>query len=268
MDNIVMIQAGDLIDNTIGVQFGLATLTAAAYGQVVSDTSGVVFGGAVEAFFTRLGLPVPTLSIAQKQLKISKYVATGGAACGVILGCLLGMVSLLFLDLEAADRRKREKELETIFHTVMAEGHRLVHAERCALFLVDHENGEIWSKVASGLKESDRITAKIGEGIAGKVAATGQRIVSADAYKDSRFTRRDSGFRKSDQESGFQTRSVLCCPVKNSNGKVVAVVQFLNKKDGPAAGSSFDETDIKLTELLCSHVAIFIDTVERGGDDD
>ena len=34
MDNLVMIQAGDLIDNTIGVHFGLATLTAAAFGQV------------------------------------------------------------------------------------------------------------------------------------------------------------------------------------------------------------------------------------------
>lgn len=30
-----MLTAGDLIDNTLGVQFGLATLTAAAGGQVV-----------------------------------------------------------------------------------------------------------------------------------------------------------------------------------------------------------------------------------------
>ena len=34
MDNLIMIQAGDLIDNTTGVRFGLATLTAAAFGQV------------------------------------------------------------------------------------------------------------------------------------------------------------------------------------------------------------------------------------------
>lgn len=30
-----MLTAGDLIDNTFGVKFGLATLTAAACGQVV-----------------------------------------------------------------------------------------------------------------------------------------------------------------------------------------------------------------------------------------
>mmetsp|Transcript_11351 Transcript_11351/g.24078 ORF Transcript_11351/g.24078 Transcript_11351/m.24078 type:complete len:229 (+) Transcript_11351:90-776(+) len=37
MDNFIMIQAGGLIDSTLGVKFGLATLTAAAMGQVVSD---------------------------------------------------------------------------------------------------------------------------------------------------------------------------------------------------------------------------------------
>lgn len=39
MDNFVMLAAGDLIDNTLGVKFGLATLTAAACGQVVSKSS-------------------------------------------------------------------------------------------------------------------------------------------------------------------------------------------------------------------------------------
>lgn len=39
MDNFVMLSAGDLIDNTLGVKFGLATLTAAACGQVVRNTN-------------------------------------------------------------------------------------------------------------------------------------------------------------------------------------------------------------------------------------
>jgi Transmembrane protein 65 len=44
----VMIQAGNAIDCTIGVVFGLSTLSAAAIGQICSDASGVVFGGTVE----------------------------------------------------------------------------------------------------------------------------------------------------------------------------------------------------------------------------
>ena len=37
MDNFIMIQAGGYIDSTLGVKFGLATMTAAAMGQIVSD---------------------------------------------------------------------------------------------------------------------------------------------------------------------------------------------------------------------------------------
>ena len=61
MDNFVMIQAGDLIDSTIGIHFGMATLTAAAFGQIFSDVSGVVFGGVVDAAAVKLGLPPVTL---------------------------------------------------------------------------------------------------------------------------------------------------------------------------------------------------------------
>ena len=44
MDNLVMIQAGEAIDSTLGVTFAMSTLTAAAYGQVISDVSGVLSG--------------------------------------------------------------------------------------------------------------------------------------------------------------------------------------------------------------------------------
>ena len=42
MDNIIMIQAGDLIDQHLGVTLGISTLTAAALGNVCSDSSGVL----------------------------------------------------------------------------------------------------------------------------------------------------------------------------------------------------------------------------------
>jgi hypothetical protein len=38
-------QVGELIDSTIGVTFGLSTLTAAGFGQIFSDTSGVCLRG-------------------------------------------------------------------------------------------------------------------------------------------------------------------------------------------------------------------------------
>ena len=94
MDNLVMIQAGDMIDNSIGVAFGLATLTSAAYGQIVSDVTGTLTGGAVDALASRLGLARAELTSAQMQLRSVKVSGTIGAAVGVAIGCFLGMGAL------------------------------------------------------------------------------------------------------------------------------------------------------------------------------
>eukprot|EP00466_Bigelowiella_natans_P007209 jgi/Bigna1/137978/aug1.42_g12686 len=116
MDNLVMIQAGDIIDNSIGVTFGLTTLTAAAFGQVCSDVSGVCFGGVIEQFAAKvasgtMGLPQSTLTKQQLSTKRMKIFSTLCAAVGVVIGCFLGMVSLLFMDLDKAERQKKAKRL-------------------------------------------------------------------------------------------------------------------------------------------------------------
>ena len=136
MDNFVMIQAGDLIDNSIGVAFGLATLTSAACGQIVSDVAGTVSGGAVDAMASSLGLPSPGLTAEQLKLRRVRLVGTAGAATGVAFGCLLGMSCLYFMDLEKADRLKRQGELHTLYATLMEEGHKLIGAQHCSLFLL------------------------------------------------------------------------------------------------------------------------------------
>lgn len=104
MDNFVMIQAGELIDLTLGVTFGLSTLTAAACGQVFSDVAGVTFGGTVDALAAKLGLPVVDISARQRASRPAKIASTFGAAVGVVIGCFIGMTSLLFMDLDRAER--------------------------------------------------------------------------------------------------------------------------------------------------------------------
>lgn len=90
MDNTIMIHSGEYIDNTVGVAFGLPTLTAAAMGQVMSDLGAVLFGGSVGALAARCGLPDPKLSDAQMRTRAVRWVSLGGAAVGVVCGCTLG----------------------------------------------------------------------------------------------------------------------------------------------------------------------------------
>jgi sigma-B regulation protein RsbU (phosphoserine phosphatase) len=89
---------------------------------------------------------------------------------------------------------------------------------------------------------------KIGEGIAGHVAATGEVLNIADAYADSRF---NPHF---DQVTGFRTRSILATPMLNPQQKIIGVVQLLNKHDGP-----FSFRDERLLVAMASQAAISIE---------
>lgn len=293
MDNMVMIQAGDLIDNTIGVKFGLATLTAAACGQVFSDVSGVCFGGVVDAMCAKMGLPVADISTAQRQLAVVKRVGTFGSVVGVVIGCCLGMVSLLFMDLEAAERAKKQQELDTIFKTVILEGSETLNAERCSLFVVDPKKQEVWTRAATGVKAIIKVG--INDSLAGAAVIDKKVINVKNAYDHPKFNK------KHDLETGFKTQSILCVPVfrdhgvgageagearedtaspSSESGEVVAVVQLVNrmrkttdsKSNGVSGGgvgkevdmNGFDEQDERAARMLARHVGIFLAQV--GGD--
>lgn len=98
VDQTVMLQAGNAIDCTLGVTFGLSTLSSAAFGQICSDACGVLFGGTLESLFHSLGMPKANLSAKQLNLPIVRRVRLGGSLFGVVAGCCLGLLNLLFID--------------------------------------------------------------------------------------------------------------------------------------------------------------------------
>ncbi|CAM9661078.1 unnamed protein product [Ectocarpus sp. 13 AM-2016] len=261
MDNFVMISAGDLIDNTLGVKFGLATLTAAACGQVVSDVCGVCFGGTVEAFATKMGLPTPDLTLRQRGLRACKLAATSGAASGVVVGCILGMGTLLFMDTTHAEREKKQREMDTLFATILDDGHNIVGAAKCSLFFVDEEEGELWTKVATDndgeIKTGKLITIPITTGIVGEVVRTKRLLNVADTSKNTNY------YQGVDLAMKTTTRNMLAVPVmsrsdEKDDGKVIAVIEMMNKPEG------FDENDEKLVGMLAAHVGAFMGQVSEG----
>src|SRR5258708_18102548 len=103
-----------------------------------------------------------------------------------------------------------------------------IDADRGTLYLVDQEHGELLSKVlledTALLKE---IRIKIGEGIAGHVAATGEVVNVHHAYEDPRF------MQDFDRETGYRTETILAAPLHNPQQKLIGVAQLLNKNGGP-----------------------------------
>lgn len=115
------------------------------------------------------------------------------------------------------------KNIDELLVVVMSGVTKAMDADRSTLYIVDHEQNKIWSKVAQG---TNPFFVSIGQGIAGYVAESGETLNVPDAYQDPRF---DSGF---DQRTGYVTRTVLCMPVKDRFGDVIAVIQAINKREG------------------------------------
>ena len=247
IDNLTMITAGEAIDMSLGVAFGLSTMAAAGFGQCVSDVAGLTGGGVVDATVAKLNLPQHGLTQAQMNGRQARIWVTMGGCVGVLAGCLMGMSCLLFMDTDRAERAKKAKELNSIFASVMKEGHKIVDAERATLWMVDGE--KLWSRVATGAKDSIQIAKTVG--IVGACIQTGKLINIPDAYKDDRFNP------EVDKYTGYRTRSILVCPVKDAGGKVVGAIQMINKKDGDE-DVSFAKGDEKMVQMLASHVSGFI----------
>jgi len=117
-------------------------------------------------------------------------------------------------------------KLGSLLQRVMGEATRLLNADRSTLFLNDEKTGELWSQVGQGL-ESMQIRLPNTAGIAGAVFTTSKTINIPYAYADLRF---NPAF---DKRTGYFTRSILCVPIINKNGKTIGVTQVLNKRGGP-----------------------------------
>ena len=150
-------------------------------------------------------------------------------------------------------------DLSAMVQLIMKRAKDLLEADRCTLFLIDHDHNEIYSNFADNVVE---IRVPIGVGIAGAVAQTGEMIVIQNAYEDSRFNR------EMDEITGYVTRSILAVPIKRSNGELMGVVQMINKRnhDGqiakPVPGCTFDSNDIELLNKLSSQAGVALENNE------
>ena len=133
---------------------------------------------------------------------------------------------------------------------IMKEVTRLMHAERSTFYIVDQERGELWSQIAQQA-EITEIRLKIGVGIAGHVAKTGDVINIPDAYHDDRFDP------TTDKKTGYHTRSILCMPIfepqdsDEQKPNIIGVLQVLNKIGGVFTGDDED-----LLSSMASQIAI------------
>ncbi|MBF0553893.1 MAG: SpoIIE family protein phosphatase [Nitrospirae bacterium] len=141
----------------------------------------------------------------------------------------------------------REIRLENLLKGIIEKTAELMDCDRCTVFVYDETTNELWSYVAIGI-DSNEIRFPLGAGIAGDSALTRKKVNIPDAYSDSRFNR------EFDEKNGYRTRSILCCPMINVEGRLIGVLEAINKNTGGA----FGEEDEVMIECLsgCSAIGI------------
>lgn len=141
-------------------------------------------------------------------------------------------------------------ELGPLLQKVMGEATRMLQAERSTLFLNNEKSAELWSQVGQGL-DTIEIHFPNHLGIAGAVFTSGDTINIPYAYADLRF---NPAF---DKSTGFFTRSILCVPVINKQGKTIGVTQVLNK-----IGGIFDEEDESRLKAFTAQISIGLENAK------
>ena len=258
---VVMITAGEQIQSSIGITLGLTTMAAAGLGQVVSDISGIMSGGTVDALVGKLlpNLPKSGLTSLQKDLTSARIAQTLGGCVGVTIGCLLGMSVLFFMDAAEIERQKTAAELERIFDLVersaMNTADRVLGAEMSILWLVDKDDANtIWTRV-----------------VADGDVPTDQEIKKTDFVSDVRRTDSSQSLVKKtiqsktvqhvDNLNEGRLRNMMTAPILASDGSILGAIQMLNKKES-AGGKGFDRNDAKVLSVLCAHIASFVEIMQ------
>lgn len=139
-------------------------------------------------------------------------------------------------------------ELEEILGTIMEKMAQFFGPERWSMLLVDEQNHHLYYVIAVG-EDSESLKGlhiKLGEGVAGWVASTGNPLIVPDVSLDPHW----STFLRNNPDLNIQ--SIACVPIR-SGTKTVGVIQLLNSKL-----DLLSEYSISFLRILCDYAAIAI----------
>jgi len=126
----------------------------------------------------------------------------------------------------------------------------LLEAQGSSLMMLLGNSGELVFQVADG-EVSQQLVGRhlrVGQGISGWVAQTGEAALVNDVQHDPRFSP------ESDASTGFRTESLLCVPMQ-FQGRLLGVLTVVNKA-GPTA---FEQKDLKWLKALAALAAVAIE---------
>ncbi|HHL71451.1 MAG TPA: GAF domain-containing protein [Bacteroidetes bacterium] len=179
--------------------------------------------------------------------KISSAAGNGDADYAQLQSRVQSLSSLIEVSMIISSTLK----LDEVINLVMEKAQTVMRAEASSVMLINEETGMLECEVALGEKGSEakeKITLALGEGVAGWCAQKGEPVIVPDTRTDPRFAK------KFDEETGFQTRSILAVPLIVKD-RIIGVAEVIN----PIEGQSFTDDDLNLFMTFGRQVALAIE---------
>jgi class 3 adenylate cyclase/putative methionine-R-sulfoxide reductase with GAF domain len=142
-----------------------------------------------------------------------------------------------------------------VLHSILEMIARFIKVEAGAIMLIQNDLLTFHATIGTFGKNINGLRIRIGqEGVSGWVAATGESVIVQDVEVNPQFCA------DIDKRTGFKTKNLLCVPMI-SGGRVLGVIELLNKKDG-----TFNDEDLRATKSVASSAAIALENSRLYGE--
>ncbi len=143
----------------------------------------------------------------------------------------------------------KSRDSESLLEAIAQTATRLLKAERATIFLIDRGRNLLIGKPALGVKGGE-LQVPIDAGVVGLAIRTGkpQRVDCDVAHEQALVNR------AVDRQLQFQTRSLICVPIRDSQGRELGAFEIINKLAG-----NFDDDDEEALIELAAHAAVAIE---------
>lgn len=138
--------------------------------------------------------------------------------------------------------------LEDILKLVVTVTAEVTGSKICSLMLLDEDKRELVVRATQSISEAynKKPNLKLGEGISGKVAATGKPIAILNVIKEKNYKFRDIALRE-------KLHSLLCVPMR-LKGKIIGVINIYTSKP-----RHFTKNEIDVLTAVANQAAIVIE---------
>ncbi|SOV80380.1 conserved protein, unknown function [Plasmodium reichenowi] len=298
VDNSFMIISGDLFDSSFCTYLGFSTMAAAGLGNLTSDVLGIFIGGYIEKIIVYIGFPKINLTNKQLKMNRTRRYYYSGSAIGIAIGCLLGMIPLLFIDNNKLEERKnqekkKKKKKKNFFYKsndyyikiaeyISKQLPTYVHSKYAFLFIPDHKNMNF-----NSIYQHNMFQTSLNVGLISHVYKTKKTInyqnnnrnintnvrntfkykhnnhdipdhININTYNNTYVEKIINDTDIIIDKNKIDIQQILAVPVFSIDGNVEAVIAVINSEDE----LSFNHNDVVFLNMFSSHLSYDLENEE------